>query len=69
MKDASEKEAMSMELIKFEKGNFPQSMFEIPSGYTKGMSFDPSKMQNMSQEERQKMMEELMKQYGKEEKE
>jgi len=69
MKDASEKEAMSMELVKFEKGNFPQSMFEIPAGYTKGMSFDPSKMQNMSQEERQKMMEELMKQYGKEEKE
>jgi hypothetical protein len=69
MKDASPKEAMSMELMKFEKGNFPQSMFEIPAGYTKGMSFDPSKMQNMSPEERQKMMEELMKQYGKEEKE
>ncbi len=69
MKDASPKEAMSMELVKFEKGNFPQSMFEIPAGYTKGMSFDPSKMQNMTPEERQKMMEEIMKQYGKEEKE
>ena len=69
MKDASPKEAVSLELIKFEKGNFPQSMFEIPAGYTKGMSFDPSKMQNMTQEERQKMMEELMKQYGKDVKE
>jgi hypothetical protein len=68
MKDASEKEAMTLELVKFEKGNFPQSMFEIPAGYTKGMSFDPSKMQNMTQEERQKMMEELMKQYGNENK-
>jgi len=69
MKDASEKEAMTMELVKFEKGNFPQSMFEIPAGYSKGMSIDPSKMQSMTPEERQKMMEEIMKQYGKEEKE
>jgi hypothetical protein len=33
------------------------------------MSIDPSKMQNMTPEERQKLMEEIMKQYGKEEKE
>lgn len=68
MKNINNKEAFTMELMKFEKGSYPQSMFEIPAGYTKGASFDPSKMQQMSQEERQKMMEELMKQYGKEEK-
>ena len=68
MKDASPKEAFTMELVKFEKGNFPQTMFEIPAGYTKGASFDPSKMKDMTPEERQKMMEEMMKQYGKEEK-
>lgn len=69
MKNLNNKEAFTMDLVKFEKGNYPQSMFEIPAGYTKGMSFDPSKMQQMTPEERQKMMEELMKQYGKEEKE
>jgi len=69
MKNLNNKEAFTMELINFEKGNYPQSMFEIPAGYSKGMSFDPSKLQQMTPEERQKMMEELMKQYGKEEKE
>jgi hypothetical protein len=69
MKNTNSKEAFTMDLVKFEKGNFPQSMFEIPAGYTKGASFDPSKMKDMSPEERQKMMEELMKQYGKDEKE
>jgi hypothetical protein len=69
MKSTDKKEAFTLDLVKFEKGNFPASMFEIPAGYTKGASFDPSKMQNMTQEERQKMMEELMKQYGKDEKE
>lgn len=68
MKNGSNSEAFTMELVKFEKGNYPASMFEIPAGYAKGASFDPSKMQNMTPEERQKMMEELMKQYGKEEK-
>jgi hypothetical protein len=69
MKSTEKKGAFTMELVKFEKGNFPVTMFEIPAGYTKGASFDPSKMQNMSQEERQKMLEEMMKQYGKDEKE
>jgi len=70
MKSGNKKEgSFTMELVKFEKGNYPQAMFEIPAGYTKGASFDPAKMQNMTTEERQKMMEELMKQYGKEEKE
>lgn len=68
MKNANKNESFTMELVKFEKGNFPANMFEIPAGYSKGMSLDPSKMQNMTPEERQKMMEELMKQYGKEEK-
>lgn len=68
VKNDNKKESFTMELVKFEKGNYPASMFQIPAGYTKGMSFDPSQMQNMSPEERQKMLEEMIKQYGTEEK-
>lgn len=64
MKGGTKEASFTMELVKFEKGNFPKAMFEIPAGYTKGMSFDPAKIQNMSPEERAKMMEELMKHYG-----
>jgi hypothetical protein len=67
-KDTSRKEGITMELIKFEKGNYPATMFQIPAGYVKGMSFDPSKMQNMNDEERQKMIEQMMKEYGNQEK-
>ena len=66
MQNGSKKESFTMNLLKFEKGNFPQSMFELPADYKKGMSFDPMKMKDMSPEDRQKMMEEMMKQYGKE---
>lgn len=65
MKNANKEESFTMNLVKFEKGNFPQSMFEVPADYKKEMSIDPAKMKNMTPEERQKMVEEMMKQYGK----
>lgn len=55
---------MKMELVKAEKRNNPASLFEPPAGYTKGASFDPDKIQNMSPEEKKKLMEKMMKQYG-----
>ncbi|MCC6251323.1 MAG: DUF4412 domain-containing protein [Bacteroidia bacterium] len=63
MKGSEQGATYVMELVKIEKKNIPGSMFKVPANYTKTASFDPSKMQNMSDEDRQKMLEEMMKQY------
>lgn len=54
---------MTMELVKAERCSNPASLFAVPAGYTKS-SFDPAKLQKMSPAERQKAMQEMMKQYG-----
>lgn len=54
---------MTMELTKAERRSNPASLFAVPAGYTKS-SFDPAKLQKMSPAERQKAMQEMMKQYG-----
>lgn len=71
MSEEGQKGIMQMDLVKAEKRNIPASMFEIPAGYTKAASVDLSNMpksmedmKNMSPEEQQKMMQELMKMYG-----
>lgn len=56
---------MTMELVKYDDKPVAAAVFEIPSGYKKGASFDPEKMKNMTPAERRKAMEEMMKQYGK----
>lgn len=61
-------ESMQIDLVKAEKRNNSATLFSL-SGYTKGASYtvptmDPSKMKDMTPEERQKMIEEMMKQYG-----
>ncbi|MFN8299845.1 MAG: DUF4412 domain-containing protein [Chitinophagales bacterium] len=61
-------EGMQIDLVKAEKRNNPDSLFSL-AGYTKSggasaPAFDPSKMKDMTPEERQKMVEEMMKQYG-----
>jgi len=54
---------MTTELVKAEKRSNPASLFAVPAGYTKS-EFDPAQMQNMTPAQRQKMMQEMMKQYG-----
>lgn len=54
---------MAMELTKAERRNNPASLFAVPVGYTKS-TFDPAKLQNMSPADRQKAVQEMMKQYG-----
>lgn len=63
-------EILQLDLVKADKRNNPSSLFSL-TGYKKGgaipgmpADFDPSKIQDMSPAERQKMLEELMKQYG-----
>lgn len=62
---------MQMDLVKAEPMTIPASKFSL-DGYTKTttpgnpmMGMDPEKIKNMTPEERQKMMQEIMKQYGK----
>lgn len=59
-----------MDLVKAEKKNLENSLFDIPAGYTKAAGIDLSnmpksmqEMQNMSPEEQQKMLQDLMKMY------
>lgn len=59
-----------MDLVKAEKKNLENSLFEIPVGYTKAAGIDLSNMpknmqdmKNMSPEEQQKMLQDLMKMY------
>lgn len=60
-----------IELISFEEKNLPLSIFEIPAGYNEasvtknllGAEFDADKIMNMSEEERQKWMEEMQKKF------
>lgn len=54
---------LTMELTRAERRSNPASLLAIPPGYTKS-SFDPAQLQKMSPAERQKAMQELMKQYG-----
>ncbi len=55
----------SMELTKFEKQTISADLFTVPSDYTKAAPApDYSKMKDMSPEERQKMIDNLKKQYG-----
>lgn len=60
-----------MDLVKAEQQKMDASLFEIPAGYTLGGSIDMSNMpksiqdvQNMTPEEQQKMLQDLMKMYG-----
>ncbi len=55
---------MTMELVKYDTKPVAATVFNIPSDYKKGTSFDPEKMKNMTPEQRRKAMEEMMKQYG-----
>lgn len=62
--------SFQMDLVKAEKKNLENSLFEIPAGYTKAATVDLSNMpksmqeiQNMSPEEQQKMIQEMMKMY------
>ncbi|WP_234733726.1 DUF4412 domain-containing protein [Tellurirhabdus bombi] len=55
---------MVMDLVRYDTKAIPASQFEIPKDFKKGMSYDPEKMKNMSPAERQKAVEEMMKQYG-----
>jgi hypothetical protein len=62
--------SVQLDLVKAEKRNNPTSLFSL-SGYKKGQSmsglpanFDANKIQNMTPEERQKFMEEMIKQYS-----
>jgi len=54
---------LTMELTRAERRSNPASLFAVPAGYTKS-SFDPAKLQNMTPAERQKAVQEMMKQYG-----
>lgn len=56
------KGGITMELVRYDPRPVASSLFEIPKGYKKGASFDPEKMKNMSPAERQKLMQEMMKQ-------
>ena len=71
MSEAGMAGGMQMDLVKAEKKTNPASLFEIPAGYTKAASVDMNSMphsmedmKNMTPEQRQKMMEDLMKMYG-----
>ena len=64
MKPAGGKGGMNMELVRFDPRPVSAALFAIPKGYQKTEGFDPEKMKNMSPAERQKMMQEMMKQYG-----
>lgn len=54
---------LSTQLVKAERRSNPASLFAVPAGYTKS-EFDPAQIQNMTPAQRQKAMQELMKQYG-----
>ncbi len=54
---------MTMELVRAERRSNPASLFAVPAGYTKS-SFDPASMKTMTPAQRQKAMQEMMKQYG-----
>ncbi len=63
--------AFQMDLVKAEKKNLESSLFEIPAGYTKGSTINMNnmpksmeEMKNMTPEEQQKMIQDLMKMYG-----
>lgn len=64
LKNSSVSGGMTMELVSYNPKPVSAALFEIPKGYKKGASFDPEKMKNMSPAERQKLMQEMMKQYG-----
>lgn len=70
MSEAGAAGSFQMDLVKAEKKNLENSLFEIPAGYTKAATLDLSnmpksmqEMQNMSPEEQQKMLQEMMKMY------
>ncbi|MGE0637688.1 MAG: DUF4412 domain-containing protein [Bacteroidia bacterium] len=70
MSEAGAAGSFQMDLVKAEKKNLESSLFEIPAGYTKAATVDLSNMpksmqeiQNMSPEEQQKMLQEMMKMY------
>lgn len=70
MSEAGATGLFQMDLVKAEKKNLENSLFEIPAGYTKAATVDLSnmpksmqEMQNMSPEEQQKMIQEMMKMY------
>lgn len=71
MRIPSEDGEMTMDLTRSEEMNVPDSKFSL-DGYTKAAiapfgpgSMDVEKLKNLSPEERQKLVEEMMKQYGK----
>ncbi len=64
MKSPGDKGGMNMELVRYDPRPVSAALFIIPKGYQKTEGFDPEKMKNMSPAERQKLMQEMMKQYG-----
>ncbi|MCG3165165.1 MAG: hypothetical protein POELPBGB_00927 [Bacteroidia bacterium] len=70
MSESAMRGSFQMDVIKAEKKDIPESMFEIPATYTKAATMDMNglmnnmkNMQNMSPEEQQKMLQEMMKMY------
>lgn len=64
--------AVTLTLTKFEKMNVPADKFQVPAGYTKATTAGvspvgmpgQSELMNMSPEEREKLIEQMKKQYG-----
>jgi Domain of unknown function (DUF4412) len=54
--------AITMELDDYSKRKVAAKLFEIPSGYKKGASFDPSELQKMTPAQRKEFVEGMMKQ-------
>lgn len=67
MQTKTEGDEMKIDLVKVEKKDMPDELFSL-NGYTKGASYDMSKlaedMKKMTPEERKAYMEQMAKQYG-----